>query len=392
MDATAGPSGNTVTTKKDNNKRKSDVLSPPISETQKRYTWDPNPNVLLQNNKYYPLSTMQTDKVEDQQQISEKPSKIPPIFLHNVVNYQEILKDIKTKVTKEFSTKYTNNKLKINLNDIDDYRKLTKFYTEEGLEFHSFQDPNSKHISVIIRHLPISLTEEEISNELLTHKLPIIRVTRLLNKDKRPIPICAVQLKPDESAKGIYNIKSIFQCIVDVEARRKPGNIPQCHRCQEFGHTRNYCFKQPKCVKCGKEHITKNCTKVKTDPPTCANCGGNHPANYRGCMVHQNIQQRNAPRRRPQGITQTTKVTPQSSNSYQTTTRSYSQILKQPNIQHQNINTSPISGSNHHPLSSTLTTTITNTIIKFLKDLFTPIISQIKEFITCSLLPNLING
>lgn len=55
-------------------------------------------------------------------------------------------------------------------------------------------------------------------------------------------------------------------------------------------HTKNYCCKPPKCVKCAGDHETIKCTKQDNELPKCCNCGQNHPASYRGCQVAKDLQ------------------------------------------------------------------------------------------------------
>jgi len=41
------------------------------------------------------------------------------------------------------------------------------------------------------------------------------------------------------------------------------------------------------------EHLTNECPrKVEDDNFKCANCNEKHPAKYRGCMVHKQVQQK----------------------------------------------------------------------------------------------------
>jgi hypothetical protein len=59
-------------------------------------------------------------------------------------------------------------------------------------------------------------------------------------------------------------------------------------RYQQFGHTKNYCRKNPRFVKCAAQHLTRECPrKTKDDNVKCVNCHEKHPANYRGCMIHK---------------------------------------------------------------------------------------------------------
>lgn len=58
---------------------------------------------------------------------------------------------------------------------------------------------------------------------------------------------------------------------------------PRCYNCQALGHIAKYCKQSPKCKKCGEPHLTKDCKGEA--PMKCANCGGNHPADYVNCKV-----------------------------------------------------------------------------------------------------------
>ncbi len=67
----------------------------------------------------------------------------------------------------------------------------------------------------------------------------------------------------------------------------------QCHRCQKFGYTKNYCYHPPpRCVPCGHEHLTADYTKARETPATCALCLETHPANYKACGVRKEILER----------------------------------------------------------------------------------------------------
>jgi len=57
--------------------------------------------------------------------------------------------------------------------------------------------------------------------------------------------------------------------------------------------------KNPRCVKCAAQHLTSECPRTtKDDNVKCANCHEKLPANYRGCMIHKQIQQQIYPRLR----------------------------------------------------------------------------------------------
>lgn len=94
----------------------------------------------------------------------------------------------------------------------------------------------------------------------------------------------------DESIDNVHRIIQILGCRVQVHPLKSSKVIPQCKNCQSFGHTKTYCARQARCVKCAGKHKTDGCTKSKDVGPKCVNCGGNHPASYRGCFVAKELQ------------------------------------------------------------------------------------------------------
>lgn len=104
---------------------------------------------------------------------------------------------------------------------------------------------------------------------------------------KRPLSLFFVDLEPSPNNKDIYKIEKLVNAIIKFEPPYKKKTAVQCHRCQEYGHTRSYCREIPKCVKCGEEHFTEDCKKDRNAPAICALCSDNHPANYKGCPEYQ---------------------------------------------------------------------------------------------------------
>jgi hypothetical protein len=99
-----------------------------------------------------------------------------------------------------------------------------------------------------------------------------------------------VDLEPADNNKEIYYLRFLINLVIKVEPPHKTTNMVQCTRCQQYNHTKAYCNLPYKCVKCGNPHDSKTCVKSKDTPAKCALCGGAHPANYRGCQVHKELQ------------------------------------------------------------------------------------------------------
>jgi len=83
----------------------------------------------------------------------------------------------------------------------------------------------------------------------------------------------------------VLKINKLGHQLVSVERPLRSSDAPQCHRCQQFGHTKNYCRRPFACVKCAGTHPSTECKKDKNADPKCVNCEGRHTANYRGCQV-----------------------------------------------------------------------------------------------------------
>lgn len=369
-------SGNTIYSQK----RKHDKLSPEVSEHQKKYIFEA-PTLLSQNKFYIPKNLENQLNPQSSENTGSLKNKIPPIYVHNATNYKNIIEDIRSVLPdSDFTTQCKSDSLRINLTNSTDFRKLTEFYDQKDIQYHTFLNPDNSLLSVIIRNIPLSIPVEEIK-EVLSKSYPVKKVTRLFNKEKYPMPLCVVDLEKDGNANEIFNLTKFDHSIISVEPRRKSKDIPQCTRCQRFGHTKNYCRLQPRCVKCTESHHYSECPKRAGESPSCVNCGGNHTANFRGCPFFTDLKSRinNQQRRK----TQSTVIGNQSAHASQQIPPSSSS--RSPNPTQPKPNTRSYADAiknNQDPLSN-----IVETIISMI----TPYLDQIKQFI-CSLFTSMFNG
>ncbi|XP_033314127.1 putative uncharacterized protein DDB_G0289263 [Bombus bifarius] len=113
---------------------------------------------------------------------------------------------------------------------------------------------------------------------------------------KQPLPLFLIELEPKNNNKEIFEVKKVLNTIITVEPLRHIKDIPQCMRCQKYGYTKNYCNRNPTCVKWAGKHLTMNCPHTgKTNYINCYNCSGNHPASYKGCIVRKQLQRKLSP-------------------------------------------------------------------------------------------------
>ncbi|KAL4144106.1 hypothetical protein QTP88_006336 [Uroleucon formosanum] len=263
--------------KKKNTRTSSDALTPPYTS----------------KNRFSPLLTIQVDDNTDgianevSTQQSQVRPKIPPIYVYNISDYENFHTSLANITFDEFSIANTKSALKVNMDSIDDYRTATKLFDDSGTEYHTYQFPENKQLSVIIRNLPVNMSEACIYKELVELKFEVASVTRLQNKFKTPIPIVAILLS--KSSTEIYSLNRLLHCVVTVDPRQPSKGIPQCTNCQRFSHTKKFCHLPPRCVKCAGDHHYSSCPKEIETPPKCVNCLSDHPATYRGCTFYKEI-------------------------------------------------------------------------------------------------------
>lgn len=82
----------------------------------------------------------------------------------------------------------------------------------------------------------------------------------------------------------------VFRC--EHSRNSQPIYVQQCYNCQMFGHHQRDCDAPVCCKTCGRAHDSRSCPD--RDEVNCRNCGGNHPASFKGCVVRINEIKRKA--------------------------------------------------------------------------------------------------
>ena len=238
-----------------------------------------------------PISTKKLEKnVQNNAPQLKVAPKPPPIMVSNISNYINFNDTLKKKVKGTFSIKMLNNGVyKINVLDSTDYRAVTKALNNNDISWYSYQDKQARPIQVIVKNLHHSWDTESIVSEFKSKNLKAISaVNKWKYKTKEPLDMFLVTFDSSEDINKIFEVKLILNTVVKIEPTKRSKLIPQCKICQGYGHTKNYCSRPPRCVKCAGKHNTNQCVMEST--AKCANCGEKHPANYRGCMVAKELQ------------------------------------------------------------------------------------------------------
>ena len=163
--------------------------------------------------------------------------------------------------------------------------------TEAQFLWSTYENKQTRPIRVVVRKLHSSCTPDQIVHDLRQNGYQIIEAVNILKwRTKEPLPKFMLTFDRSENIKKMYEITDIRGMRVEAIHYRKTKLLPQCKNCQSSRHTKPYCNKESRCFKCAGTHPTESCKKSKEIPPKCSDCGESHPANYRGCVVAEELQ------------------------------------------------------------------------------------------------------
>lgn len=186
----------------------------------------------------------------------------------------------------------------VNYNSVQAY-----LVANEMIKYHTYLPKPLKPYVVFIRHLHPSTTVEDIQASLIDMGHEVIRVYNIKHHiTKCPLPLFRIDLKVAENNCDILKLDLLLHTRIKVELPKKKRSPPQCHDCQAFYHTSNFCHQSPRCVKCGDNHYTSECTKPPSEPAKCALCSGPHTASYRGCPVFKKLNDNRSKSQLPKSI------------------------------------------------------------------------------------------
>ena len=265
-------------------------------------------------NRFQPLTTCETSFVQHQitTVASEQPStstsqtsisapkmstgiqqkKPKPIILLSKIQYFRLREVFKQLVSTMPVCQYCPKGLKIQPDSEKDGEKIMSYFKDQKLEFYTFVSGPYKTIKVVMRGLPIDTPSDDIERQLQELKYPVESVKQMKRKvenfqtgekEWQLMPLWLVTVYDVQNAPEIRQLTGLYHLKVTFSDYVSQGGPIQCFNCQGFGHKATGCFVTPKCVKCGKNHSTKDCKKEPMEAPTCANCSEQHPANYRQC-------------------------------------------------------------------------------------------------------------
>ncbi|GBL94712.1 hypothetical protein AVEN_32283-1, partial [Araneus ventricosus] len=148
---------------------------------------------------------------------------------------------------------------------------------------------------IVIKGVHPDTKNDEIKKELeiAVPEIEIIKISSMkIIRSKKPMPMYMTEHKKNGKEEKIFNFSRFMYFTVTVENYRKPPGATQCWKSNQFNNSSANCGYTTRCLKCGQEHRTSECTiTTPQDKPTCINCGAvGHIASSRVCPVFSKIK------------------------------------------------------------------------------------------------------
>ena len=167
-------------------------------------------------------------------------------------------------------------------------QQMKDTYVSQNLElnFYTHELAHEKCKRIIAKGLPLVDTEY-IKRELSEKGFKCESVIVLAKKDlpRNTMPVYLITFDKNTNLKDVRAIKYVYNVKETWERYKNRNKTTQCHRCQLFGHESSKCFSTPRCLHCGRKHLTKECPN-KENNPICANCKKDHRANSKDCEIY----------------------------------------------------------------------------------------------------------
>ena len=282
-----------------------------------------------------------------------KVNKPPPIYVQGVQQISILTKALNRIAENNFILKsLRSSDVRIQASDSKSYSAIVKLLREKNTKYYTYKPKEERGFKVILRHMHFSTDTNEIVTELkeLGHDVQNI-FNMQQSSTRQPLSLFSLDLKSKPNNKDIYQITTLLNTKILFEPPHYKKTIAQCSNCQKYGHTKNYCTRDPVCVKCAGNHKTLDCkASVGKEQIRCALCEGAHTANYKGCEVYKALKVQRFPALREKKVQDqptNLKITSEANNTVQPGI-SYAQVTKKQNYnpEKQHLLTAPCKENN----------------------------------------------
>lgn len=278
-------------------------------------------------------------------------TRCPPITVAGIgTKHLRQLLSSKEVPQEKYNMKLIKNGVQLIVADKEQFQKSVDVLKQGQIQFFTYLPPEDTPVKIILSGLAL-YDLEELRSELNCYGVQPVEI-KVFSVKKTDVEDDVLYLlhfqKGQVKLNELKKIKALFSTMVSWRYFVKnKSDVVQCHRCQRYGHGKTNCNMLPLCVKCGERHETIQCKlpvkaklqdKDRSDRSRirCANCSGNHTANFRGCPVRQDYLKQLEERAARRRIYNTDKLRRRETNvsgGYrpQSTTAGSSRVNNQPN-------------------------------------------------------------
>ena len=185
------------------------------------------------------FSTLSEEHMEEEEKQSSEP-KPPPIFISGVTNMKPLSELLNTIAKDKYLVKTLHNdQVTVQPTESSVYTIIIKALIDKNTEFRTYKPRQDRSFRVVLKNIHPSTYLNDIKKELNVKGHEETNIWNVKKRaTKKPLPIHFIDLKPSGNNKDIYNITTLMRTIVQFEAPHNKREIPQCMRCQQFGHTK----------------------------------------------------------------------------------------------------------------------------------------------------------
>jgi hypothetical protein len=218
-----------------------------------------------------------------------------PIYVSGVTDTRDFLACLRESCPSGLSAQMKGERLMLVPKTADGFQAtvsaLRSLNGSKGVSFHTFSLPEDRCFRLLLKNLSKHMPESVAREELETMGIHVQGVLQLRSgrrdqdeaRDLRLTPHFIVSVARGAEVQKMRYLTELCGLRVSVESYVAPKAPLQCKRCRRFGHTQRNCGYPPRCLACGEAHLSGECS-TPTQQLKCCSCGGNHTANYRGCL------------------------------------------------------------------------------------------------------------
>lgn len=282
------PDGYTVTPR---GKRSHDHHISPV-DSSKKAKLNTDMNGILSKNYYTPLANDNGDTFAPTNARHAREPRLPPIILHQeLTNPKATYEKIQAWANKPVYFKQVGKFRHIYATHKDDFTKIKEQLKLINFMWTSHNAEDDIHRKLVLKGIDKTYTESDVYDDLKLQFDTVVKVKQLTTKNEDgehcPIGVYLVYFEWDtilSVPKKVIKYCCFHKITWSNFHSNKSRQIKQCYNCQGFGHHSSNCGLKNRCVKCVDNHSPGKCKKIKgADDAVCCNCGGSHPASYKGC-------------------------------------------------------------------------------------------------------------